>query len=375
MLFIDPDVSRYKILIYLLLFFTYLSSSPISTFGAEQEEIQYINSNSEKLKAHLLPAPSNGQVPYTEKTLVKVNVDNKNTSFSLTKGPKGTAKVTGNLPDSLKESSHKATVTTLTPSSEQKDQEEILFVYDKTPPKIELIYPNEGEDQIYTDSTFLFRIHEDGSGIDTNPDNSLEEAKIANSGIAGAGYTLSGSDLILILQSKKASHVESGKQTEINVKVRDRAGNIGSYTQTVSNRELEQKISKVCKSNGDGHYVFDSGSIIALVQERPTNLQINKPAPLYLEIGPAISRNNSEKIYCTAWDYHGYDQNDFGLCDAENSDISEAVKNNVTISSSSPYLRVRKVSETPRQFPSESFLAIVLHPATITLPMKSNKLH
>lgn len=375
MLFIDPNVSRYKIPLLLLLLFTFFSSSPISISAAGQEEIQYINSNSEKLKAHLLPDPSNGQVPYTEKKLVKVNVDNKSTSFSLVKGSKGTAKVTGNLPGSLKESSHKATVTTLTPASEQKDQEEILFVYDKTPPKIELIYPIEGEDQIYTDSTFLFRIREDGSGIDTNPENSLEEAKIANSRVAGAEYTLSDSDLILILQSKKASHVESGKQTELNVKVRDRAGNIGSYTQTVSNRELEEKISKVCKSSGEGHYVFDSGSIIALVQEHPTILQINKPAPLYLEIGPAISRSNSEKIYCTTWDYHEYDQNDFGLCDAENSDISQAVKNNVTISSSSPYLRVRKVSEAPRQFPSESFLATVLHPATIILPTKSNKLH
>ncbi len=209
-----------SVIALILVFFCYTQGS-----CEEIADIQYVSSDT-SIKGILTPDPSPGQVPTQNRSYVSLEIDGSPKNFNLSRSGGGAAKVSGTL-GALKEDRHTATLTTKTPDNQEKDSKNILFIYDTTPPTIELKYPASSSFPRTSPMFFKFFYSDDASGVDERKDSGSVVVKINNRVVDYNIHPISGNKGEITFSLEGDDLVSNWN---ILLQVKDRAGNSQQFS-------------------------------------------------------------------------------------------------------------------------------------------------
>ena len=325
----------------------------------EIDKIQYVNADETSVKGGLTPDPSPGVIPSSNtdyvKKYVKFTVDDTTQSISLSGSGPGKVNVEGSLPNLGDEDGrHTATLTTLEPDLSEKDRKQILFLYDTTPPDLDLVYPEES-DFSPNNLSFIIKFSDEGSGFPSQIENL--EAKATINGIdAHVDVLEKDNETFLLVDHKGTEFPEVGAKYSLYVSLTDRAGNMRELSQeyTVPENYLYQEFEDYeCETEeGDDFTIFPE-----------TKRVVSFPISTRLQAVSLTETTNSKIIKITA---NG------------NEGLKKSVMEKISVSCSHTAVRVDPVStsdfsaqfritqtETVNSLNAFSYL-VVSYPRTLT---------
>lgn len=199
------------------------------SYSEEIERIQYITDKDKSVEGVLTPDPAPGVVPTSNNDYVKFKIDDNTSSISLSGSGGGNASVSKQLP-SLTEGRHSATLTTLEPDRNIKDNKQLLFIYDTTPPELTLINPESSQLSEYNIS-FVVEFSDEGSGFPSQVKDL--EASASVNGIESSFNVLQKEGKTYLLIDYKGTEIpQNGATYSLSVTLKDRAGNEANLKNT-----------------------------------------------------------------------------------------------------------------------------------------------
>ena len=136
---------------------------PRPSFAEDPEKIQYISRQDNRLSGRLVPDPSPGTVPAAGNPLISFQIDGQPRQFALSPATAGRAAFSATL-SGIAEGRHSALLKSDNLDGGIKDSRQLLFIYDTTPPNLELVFPATPE-IARTNLSFIVEFSDDGSGI------------------------------------------------------------------------------------------------------------------------------------------------------------------------------------------------------------------
>ncbi len=133
------------------------------SFAEVPEVIQYVSEHNNQVSGLLVPDPSPGTVPVIDNPLIDFTIDGSVSKFSLSASANGTAAFSSTI-SAIEEGKHAALLKSDNPDGSHKDSKQILFIYDVTPPNLELVFPQSPEIS-KNQLSFLVEFSDEGSGI------------------------------------------------------------------------------------------------------------------------------------------------------------------------------------------------------------------
>ncbi|THB76360.1 MAG: hypothetical protein D6B25_09910, partial [Desulfobulbaceae bacterium] len=204
--------------VFVALILTILLSQPCL---GEQDDVVYYLSSGSATTSTLVPDPAPGAIPLNNNKTVKLLIDGKQHSLKLNPGSNGSATTHQPLP-SLTEGRHQATLKTTLPPGELKDEKQLLFYYDTTPPELTLVYPTSTSYERHR-THFIIEFSDEGSGIPATLSEIDLTAKI--NGIAASVKVVNEDTTRSLLISPSKIQLYPYDEILLSVSIKDRAGN------------------------------------------------------------------------------------------------------------------------------------------------------
>ena len=202
--------------------------SPAQAAEPPDPGIQVLSSGSGTVTLELVPEKPEGFVCTGCEDLVRIQVDGSEVPHDIRPAGGGGAAVTA-LFSGLEDGRHKATGTSLGAGGETLARREALFLVDSRPPELDLLEPETARIQP-TQTSFLVRCRDDGSGLSPDPQASGLSATVDGRAVSYQVAEEQG-ELVLIIAAEVARW-EPGRTVSLRVEVRDRAGNAASLNRS-----------------------------------------------------------------------------------------------------------------------------------------------
>jgi uncharacterized protein YfaP (DUF2135 family) len=287
-------------------------------FAEEIEKIQYVSQQNNSITGTLVPDPAPGTVPAEGNPLIHFQIDGEAYPVSLSSAANGSASVAAKI-SGIKEGRHSARLISDSTDGSLKDSKEVLFIYDITPPDLELVFPESAE-LSRNALSFIVEFSDDGSGIPSQLEDIDVTATI--NGAAAAIETVENSDkrFFLIDYSGKTG-VKGGVNYSLSLSLKDRAGNEATLEQSFQTSEVHQETvteEKTCISGSGETFTFHAAT------------RQDVSFPISNRISPVLfSRDNRSSVVALS------------INTEEKLDAS--ILNSVTMSSSHPELKLERL--------------------------------
>ena len=238
---------------FLSCFFLYQTSS-----AEESDKIQYLSQQNSSVTGKLVPDPSPGNVPVSDNALIDFQVDEKSLHFSLSASGDGSASFSTMIP-AIEEGRHAAYLRSDNPDGSLKDSKQVLFIYDSTPPNLELIFPRSPEISKHMVS-FLVEFSDEGSGIASQREE-IEVTATINGVEAHIETVENDNKRYFLITYKGTTGVQGGINYLLFVSLKDRAGNEATLEEHFKTEETYQETTtekKTCFSANNEKFTFDA---------------------------------------------------------------------------------------------------------------------
>jgi len=227
-------------------------------FAEEIEKIQYVSEHNNQVSGLLVPDPSPGMVPVTNNPLIDFLIDDSLSQFSLFPSAHGTATFSSAI-GAIAEGRHTALLKSAKPDGGYKDSNQVLFIYDVTPPNLSLISPESGEISKNVLS-FLVEFSDEGSGIASQ----LEEIDVSATinGVPATIETVAHDDKrYFLINYQGKTGVQGGRDYQLSLALKDRAGNEATLEEHFKTKEDYQETiteQKTCLSPANESFSFET---------------------------------------------------------------------------------------------------------------------
>ena len=213
----------------LLLWFVLLSPwgvgdrSPAQAAEPPDPGIQVLSSGSGTVRLELVPDQPESFVCTGCEDLVRVQVDGNEVPYDIQPAGDGAA-VTASF-SGLEDGRHKATGASLGSGGETLARREALFLVDSRPPELDLLEPGTARIQP-TQTAFLVRCRDDGSGL--SPDPQASGLSVTVGGRAASYRAVEERGELVLIIAADVARWEPSRTVSLHVEARDRAGNTAS---------------------------------------------------------------------------------------------------------------------------------------------------
>lgn len=267
----------------------------------EINEVQYINSN-DKIEASLIPDPIQGIIPTKNNQYVTLEVDSKNHNYTLTSATSGNAKLSGKVTE-IDEGKHSATLTTLTEHKSIKDSKQLLFIYDKTPPIVNL-HESLSTSVVIGYSPIVLSYSDKESGVDRTNNNGVVLAQVNGKDVTLVMNDLEDGTGEIHLSSPKYDRTKSS--FTLKLKVVDRAGNEQVIQKKFQSEPEIQRKEVSC--DGDRWWWLNEDDLGVRIVSRPVQLSDSKEVQLELKTTNYLG--NHPRLMRKVWDEFELTSND-----------------------------------------------------------------
>ncbi len=231
---------------------------PHPSCAEEPDKIQYISEQNNSLHGQLVPDPSPGTVPVADNPLIGFLVDGRSRQFSLSSAADGSASFSATI-SGLTEGRHAALLKSDNLDGTIKDSAQLLFIYDITPPTLELVFPGATEIAEHMLS-FLVEFSDEGSGIASQLVDI--DVTVTINGIPAAIDAVEQNDKrFLLIDYDGRTRGAGAVEYRLFVSLKDRAGNEATLEQNFTTEEpYEEKTTEeqTCTTPGNAEFTFDT---------------------------------------------------------------------------------------------------------------------
>ncbi|MFP3928589.1 MAG: hypothetical protein ACLFUP_06765, partial [Desulfobacteraceae bacterium] len=296
-------------------------------------EITYLRSGSGVIRLGLKQDKEDGFVCTSCKDLLKVTLDQEEVPHEIT-----TAEAEAALAapfSGLRDGRHKAAASAQDANGGMAAETEALFIVDTRPPKLKLIEPDENLLQP-TQTTFLVRCRDEGSGVSPDPEESGLSIKINGIDADWRLDRFKGDPVFVV--SHLAPGWEPGENVSFSMSLGDRAGNRSELNRTfeVETSEDEWELESINCIQGDGK--VEAVEVLRSI-----------PYPLRTAVHAiAFDRDLSPVIF------------PMELASLEGRPMDEDVFNALEVETTHPCLRVERL-ERPPEASSQGFRVSQVH--------------
>jgi hypothetical protein len=228
------------------------------SFAEAPEKIQYVSGHNNRVSGILVPDPSPGTVPVVDNPLIDFQIDGRTSQFSLSESANGTASFSSTI-SAIEEGKHSALLRSSNPNSSLKDSKQLLFIYDITPPNLQLVFP-ESSAISKNLLSFLVEFSDEGSGIASQ----LEEIEVTATinGVPAAIETVEKDNKrYFLIDYQGKTGVQGDSTYQLYLSLKDRAGNEATLEERFKTEELYQETiteQKTCLSPSSETFTFEA---------------------------------------------------------------------------------------------------------------------
>ncbi len=228
------------------------------SFAEAPEKIQYVSGHNNRVSGVLVPDPSPGTVPVVDNPLIDFQIDGRTSHFSLSESANGTASFSSTI-SAIEEGKHSALLRSNNPDSSLKDSKQVLFIYDSTPPNLELVFPESAAISRNLLS-FLVEFSDEGSGIASQ----LEEIEVTATvnGVPATIETVENDNKrYFLINYQGKTGVQGDRDYQLFLSLKDRAGNEATLEERFKTEELYQETiteEKTCLSPSNETFSFQA---------------------------------------------------------------------------------------------------------------------
>ncbi len=173
-----------------------------------------------------------GTVPADDNPLISFQIDGQSHQFALSASADGRAAFSATM-SGIAEGRHSALLKSDNLDGGIKDSRQLLFIYDTTPPNLELVFPAAPE-IAKNNLSFIVEFSDEGSGIPSQ----LEDIEVtATINGAAAAIETVGHDnrRFFLIDYNGSSGVQAGLDYRLFLSLKDRAGNEATLEQSFQN--------------------------------------------------------------------------------------------------------------------------------------------
>ena len=228
------------------------------SFAEAVEKIQYVSGHKNHVDGVLVPDPSPGTVPVVDNPLIDFQIDGRTSQFSLSESANGTASFSSTI-SAIEEGKHSALLRSNNPDNSFKDSKQVLFIYDVTPPNLQLVFP-ESSAISKNLLSFLVEFSDEGSGIASQ----LEEIEVTAT-INGVPATIEtvekDNKRYFLIDYQGKTGVEGDSTYQLYLSLKDRAGNEATLEERFKTEKLYQETiteQKTCLSPSSETFTFEA---------------------------------------------------------------------------------------------------------------------
>jgi hypothetical protein len=254
------------------------------------------------------------------KRLISIAINGKPVPFKLSAETPGLTKVQGSLPD-LPDGKHTAVFESYDFNKRIVDRHKRLLFVDATPPIIELVEPVGPVSRVSPAMIFKVQDSEPGSGVISDPETSELAVTAGGANVTSQTFFLRNNRLHLQVNLKFNDSVASpGHRFNLDITVKDRAGNQGHFAQEFKTVDLlHPEYIGLCENNDTA--IQRAGGFLVYPQEKKLILKSGESSPLSLVAYANYGQNYTYPAVCVK---------DYGKTAPEFSHLSAFFQNEIS---------------------------------------------